>query len=68
MALVEVGVFDIDAMLEARKSLTREANYAMAHQIDDLLLRMKRARYHEIATALVEEIEDRRGRLKVVDG
>lgn len=67
MAQVEVGTFDVDAVLAGRKALTSQADYAMAHQLDDLLLRMKRARYHEIANALVEEIEDRRGRLKVVD-
>lgn len=67
MTFVGFGPEDVDAMRAARAALVNCRDWEAAYLIDELLERMRAARNDEIAAAVVDELTDRRGLLRVVN-
>lgn len=67
MTFVDFSPEDVDALTAARATLVVCRDFAHAYQVDELLQRMRAARQDEIAVAVIDELTERRGVLRVVE-
>lgn len=67
MTFVDFSPEDVDALSAARATLVVCRDFAHAYQVDELLQRMRQARQDEIAVAVIDELTERKGHLRVVE-